>query len=249
MSKLTVNRNEESIGTRLGFLVLFGVLALLFCSCGKETRLPVSPIVSELMEKIGVSHCYINKLGDYHTYKQELHVPVFTDDEVTAAFQKEISVYGELTDEVVKAELDFESLSDYEEYFRRQYVEQAKIDLIFAARCAVEEYLLSIAEFQLDEKEVAEYSRHLVYREENLSTIYGYNSFEEYLREELKLTEDQFLQKCITDGEKEIKKYLVIGAVANLENITIDSQEDVEAKYQELENAVYESFFIVDEGF
>ncbi len=55
---------------------------------------------------------------------------------------------------------------------------------------------------------------------------YLYNmSLEQYYEKLLGITKQEFYEKCLNEGEKQIKKYLIIGAVAKKEDIVITNDE------------------------
>ena len=68
----------------------------------------------------------------------------------------------------------------------------------------------------------------------------------------LKVSYDDFFDKCYEEGERLIKIYLVVGAISELEGIEISEykeEKDIYLQYQELENEVYGLFIKAETGF
>ena len=228
-------------------VVLLAILSL--TACGDKEPIGVNKVVSEMLAGEKVSHCYVVSLGDYHSFKVQLRTPQVSEEEYLKNFNSETETIGELTDEYVRNELGYSSIEEYRKEVDKSYLEHLKVMAIFDARSKINDYLLDIAVFHLDENDIAEFSKRMVYKEQNYSILFGYESFEEYLSEELQLTEKQFLQRCYEEAEREIKKCLLIGTVAELEKIVVPEGEDLNITYQELESEVYDLFMEVDSDF
>lgn len=77
---------------------------------------------------------------------------------------------------------------------------------------------------EIEKEKVASYSTDIVdsYKEyAYLSDV----SLEEYIADELHMTEDEFYQMCYEEGLEEVKSFLVIGAVAEEEDIQVTEKE------------------------
>ena len=74
---------------------------------------------------------------------------------------------------------------------------------------------------------------------------YLYNmSLEQYYEKLLGITKQEFYEKCLNEGEKQIKKYLIIGAVAKKEDIVITNDEWESEKIDTKKYRMPESSFI-----
>lgn len=230
-------------------IVLYIVLMVVFLSassCGKSNHLKVEESVRDMMKEEKLEHCYITSIGDYKSFKVHLYTPQVSEEEYELNFVEEA---GENVDAGYIEKLGFDSIEDYRNDVDKKYMEHLKIQRILSARAEIINFLLGTARFELDESEVAEFSKRMVYQEQNYSLLFGYDSFEDYLSEELQMTEKQFLQKCYDDAELEIKKCLIIGAIAEKESISILLGEDLYDTYQNIENAVYDLFMEPDSDF
>lgn len=79
--------------------------------------------------------------------------------------------------------------------------------------------LVGECRFYTDKKEIANYSQKIVEEYTVLSDISGLD-LEEYIEQVLKITEEEFYERCYAEGEQEIKQYLLVGALsANMENV------------------------------
>lgn len=229
--------------------VLLCLLIFLTVSCGKDERLELNKTVVELLKEEKATQCYVRSIGDYSSYAVQVKTPQVTEKEYYENFLEETKGYGDLTEEFVRTELGFDSIEKYKKDVDQRYLEHLKVLQILSAREKIITYLLGITEFDLNADDIAEVSKQMVYKEQNYAVLYGYESFDDYLREELKLTEQQFLQRCYADAENEVKKCLLIGAIAEREKVVVPEGEDIYATYQNLENAVYELFMDVDPDF
>lgn len=234
---------------RITILLLFVVLLLALTSCGKDEPLGLDKTVAEILSEEGVSHCVISSIGDYSALKLKIDIPVISEEEYQSNFVSETEHYGELSEERVREEFGYDTIEQYKAEIDRRYLEHRKVEIILRARNEIIDSLLGDAKFELDEDEVANYSKRMVYKEENLSILFGYDSFEDYLRYELEVTKEQFLRNCYAEAEDEIKRSLLVGAIAKKEGIEVPQDEDIFLTYQDLENAVYGLFMDVEEGF
>lgn len=217
--------------------------ALIFVGCGKEKTLKVSGIVSGILEKEGIRKSAIVSVGDYKNFKKCFSDITFREDEFDRYIEENYGKYGELSGEIVSEEFGFESLEEFYEAKKEEYLNHLEIEQILAARDETIEYLISISSFRLDDEEVANYSKQFVYSEQNYALIFGYDSFDEYLREERGLSEEAFLRECIESGTRELKRVLVIGAVSYQEGLDNGIDVNDEMRFQELENNFYDFFF------
>lgn len=84
--------------------------------------------------------------------------------------------------------------------------------------------LIDECRFHIDKKEVANYSTKIVEDYSLLASIYGLE-LEDYVEQKLKISEEEFYDLCYAEGEKEIKKYLFVGAFcAKMENVFDDEE-------------------------
>ena len=232
------------------FAGLFWMLCIFVCSaCGRKNHLQLNEIVVKMLAEEKVQHSFVISIGEYDSYKVDLKTPQITIEEYEANFAEETKTFGELSDELVREEFGFDSIEEYRKDVDEKYLEHLKIMRIFSAREEIINYLLDITEFDLDEDDITEFAKLMVYKEQNYSIMFGYETFDDYLTEELQISEDQFLQKCYDEAREKIKVYLVIGTIAEQNNIAVPDKEDIYEAYQDLENEVYDLFMVVDPDF
>lgn len=124
----------------------------------------------------------------------------------------------------------FESYTDSDKYILDYYGVNSKDE--FWAQCKmrlkkIKQYENSIleqnefldkisekCEFFIDKNEAAEYSKRIVEQQKALAQMSGLD-LQEYIEKNLNMTEDEFYDFCYAEGEKEIKRYLVVGAYSD----------------------------------
>ncbi|MBR5677775.1 MAG: hypothetical protein IKX20_06530 [Paludibacteraceae bacterium] len=230
-----------------GFLVM--VCLIISTACGKKDHLQLNGIVTKMLAEEKVQHSFVVSLGEYDSFMVRLQTPQVTAEEYDANYAEESEGCDELTDEFVKNEFGFDSVAEYRKDVDEKYLEHLKILRILSARKEIINHLLDIAEFDLNEDDITEFAKQMVFKEQNYSVLYGYVNFNDYLTEELQITEDQFLQKCYDEAREQIKVYLLIGTIAEQNHIDIPETEDIREAYQELENKVYGLFMEIDPDF
>lgn len=80
-----------------------------------------------------------------------------------------------------------------------------------------DEYIDKIAnecKYIIDKEEVTVYSEKIVEQQKNLAYIAGLN-LDEYIRDTLKMTDDEFYDYCYKKGLADVKRYLLVGAHTN----------------------------------
>lgn len=184
--------------TMVGLSVCFVVLLTNLSGCTQKKALPINDIIAtELIDK-GIENSKIisfcdntSKLGSLHSYN-----PInITEDEISEYVDGVLPPYEQLVE--TKEKLLNEK--------KRESIE--KTDNAFLDRVAED------CRFEIDKREAAEYSEKIVEEYKNLAYVNGFE-FEDYLRTELNTSKDEFYDFCYDEGVKEIKRYLLIGAVS-----------------------------------
>lgn len=104
--------------------------------------------------------------------------------------------------------------------------EQEETDL------AEEKLLLEVAEdsdIEFDEDELAIYAKQLVEQYNQLAYVNDM-PLEEYYTEKMKLSENEFYEKCYQTAKESLEKELIAGAIALQENISVSDKEISEYK-------------------
>ena len=232
-------------------IVLFVIFLVCFftCSCGKSTEVGIHEEVKCLMEKEKISNCRIVSLCDYKKISKYLKTPEVSDEDVYQYLKGEFENYSEQKEEIILEDMGYSSKEEFEKDMKEQYIEHLKIMEIFNARDEVLNELIENSEFELDEKEVADFAKGIVCSYENQELMYGYMELESYVQEELNMSMDQFLEMCLEKSRREIETYLVVGAVAKQETIEITKYDDIYETYKNLEDSIYDLFIDADEDF
>lgn len=155
-----------------------------------------------------------------------------------------------LTDQFVKKNLEGNSVTEYLEYAGKK-VESEKLA---EKKSQLEQELLldisSECKFELDQDEVANYALAIVKKYEQLAELNDL-SVEEYAKENGK-NKEEFYQMCYQEAEDNIKKIIVIGALADQENMQVQNdissddknggEEKVEKYYLNIKSQVLQEF-------
>ena len=118
----------------------------------------------------------------------------------------------ELTDQLVQ---DKYSLNSVEEYYDscRKFILNERIRIEKEReKEALLEKIMKESKFSLNKEEISKFSLQFVEIEKNLASIYELD-LDTYINTILNTSKDIFFQKCYEQGEYEVKKYLLIGAI------------------------------------
>lgn len=112
--------------------------------------------------------------------------------------------------------LDFygcKSENDFLNFCKEKLLNEKKRESIEKTDNAFLDRVAEDCRFKIDKREAAEYSEKIVEEYKNLAYVNGFE-FEDYLKTELNTSKDEFYDFCYDEGVKEIKRYLLIGAVS-----------------------------------
>lgn len=139
---------------------------------------------------------------------------------------KSINVYEKCTlDETfVFNHFGLNSIDEFYEYCYEQLRQQRLSDLKHDMEDLLFKNLIAICSFEIDKNEIANYSITYVKSYESIAEIYNMD-LEEYAQSQMGMTMDAFYDYCYSIGEFEIKKYLLVGAIANDLNYGVSSEE------------------------
>lgn len=192
-------------------------------------------------------------------YERELMVPEDVDDQKMRnqkeKFKIKVTAINQyitypLTDQFVKQNLEGNSVAEYKEYAKKKV--EAEKSAVKKSQLE-QELLLEISsecEFELDQHEVADYALAIVKKYEQLADLKGL-SVEEYAKENGKNSEE-FYQMCYQEAEDNIKKIILIGALADQENMQVQNDissdtengegEKIEKDYFNIKSQVLQEF-------
>lgn len=130
----------------------------------------------------------------------------------------------DVTDNWVKKHYGFKSVNKFYESLKNKYIQQEKA---FATLNAKEKLLtdaINASGFELDRDSVLSYAKKLYYDEESNASGYG-TDIEEYVKSFYNIDLDVFYQQCYDNAENYIKRILLIGALAEEKNISVNKQD------------------------
>lgn len=244
---------------RIGMIM---VLLLIICSFlviglsffgGKKKEYTQNSIVKNILEMEGLEKCKLLNIEKYDDIEYNLKIPDISEDDVKTEILSENNdvELSQLTDAYV---LDNHNCNTVKEYYDKVYdelIKKEKVDMLIATRQKVINRLIELSDFYIDEDVAVEYCMDIIYGYEQEAMLYNMR-LEEYCTQVLKVSYDDFFDKCYEEGERLIKIYLVVGAISELEGIEISEykeEKDIYLQYQELENEVYGLFIKAETGF
>ena len=139
----------------------------------------------------------------------------------------------QLTDEFVREEMGVSSVKEYyeacEAFILEEKIQVEKEKL----KISLFREMIDRSKFSLDTEEIAKFSLQYVETESQIAYIYGLE-LQEYIETILKEDRSEFFQQCYENGEFEIQKYMLIGAIFDDLQYSIADGE-VEAMCEQLE--------------
>lgn len=245
---------------RVAVTVIVSLLLLVsvfFCVLNSNNKnCEIHPHVEAMMNELSISDCYVKSIGDYSNITYQLNSPQISNEEIQSYIESVKSEYSiqEITAEFVAKHYECTSVDVFYQLVENKLLEQEKVEMILSTRQLIVKQLIEQSSFKLDPDIVAQYSLEVVNSYETEAYLHNM-SLEDYCSKILEITYDDFFDFCYDEGEKLIKTYLVIGAVAfnELDESTRDDiptdEQDIYSSYQEIENQVYDIFINTDDNF
>lgn len=230
-------------------LVLIFLITLFFCLSSQNTKkCSLHPVVTSTLNELSIQNCSIKQTADYSNISYSITTPKVTDKEINQQIELIKSEYNldYITEDFIQNTLHIKSENEFHVTIQQQLLIDKKISSIMTARELVLKQLFTKFEFDLDTKEVANYSLSIVHSYENEAILYNM-SLEEYSENILKIPYDDFFNMCYQEGEHFIKTYLVIGAIAY--DISSPTEINSNSNYEDIENRVYSYFIKADNEF
>ena len=201
---------------------------LCFFGCSSNVSLENADIHAGL-KNYNITHCSIEQIGDYKNIPIAAVSPdKVTDQEIEEELESLKEEEGTIDDDYVKEHYQDEGLTSVKEW--KEYIRKSNEDI---NKSMVQEenldkrydWLIDHSEFQIDTDEIAEYSLSIVQSAEANVGLFGCNSLKEYYTDYLHIDKDTFYNNCYEEGLRTIERFLVIGAIANQEEIEILQSE------------------------
>jgi len=134
----------------------------------------------------------------------------------------------EFTDDFVKQHFQENSVSDYIKGLECSLENEHKNISIMKARDEVLQDIIDKCTFDLDNKQVTDYSMTILNSYVDEAYLYD-KDLKTYYTENLHMSETEFFDNCYKKGEEYIKKMLVVGAIAEYKNYSIDNTKLLES--------------------
>ncbi|ABX42573.1 trigger factor [Lachnoclostridium phytofermentans] len=130
----------------------------------------------------------------------------------------------DFTDELVKNKLGHESIEEYTAYVSELLRSNREKKDINDTKDQLLDTVISRSKFRIDEKSILKNAVGIVKTYQNMAYIYNL-TLEEYIESIMKITKDEFYERCYNESEMQIKKYLACVGIANKERILISDKE------------------------
>lgn len=131
-----------------------------------------------------------------------------------------------------KLDMDFVSkfyklntLEEYYDYVKKELKLKNDVESDSIEKKEIYSKLIKCFRYELSEKEIAKYSLNIINEYREIAYIYG-KSLDEYREENLKKTQNEFMDMCYNEGEERIKQYIAVGAIAKLENLVVNKGDN-----------------------
>jgi hypothetical protein len=251
-----MNLTKHKVIVIMSMLIAIISIYLFLNLSKKKFEYPISPVVEEIFQYLGIKECFINSIGNYKNISFQLDNPIIEESEVDAYIDNILNDYNQekLTKEFVREQFDLNSIAEFSRFAKKEVKESKNIDFILKTRKEILETIITSCKFSLNRNEVSEYALNSVDYYEEIAMLSNMN-LDEYIEKILKLKKDEFYNMCYDEAENLIKTYLVIGVLTKHESLTVSEkdimdfddtkktkEEDVYISYQILENKFYSLF-------
>lgn len=177
--------------------------------------------------KTYIINIQVPKDDENKNYAGKIEVIKYQVNEIHYMFQPK------LTDKFVQKNYGLKSVEAFYEYKKEHIIKEKELEQINQKREDIIQELIEKSSFNLDRNFILNYAEVIYYEYKDMAAGYG-RSIEEFVRDFFNENMDQFYERCCNEAEKEIKRFLVIGAIANEINAVV-SNKDIEKKYENLD--------------
>lgn len=129
-----------------------------------------------------------------------------------------------LTDAFVRQYYDADSTSEYLEKLEKSLTTEHTNSSFLQAQNNILQDLVDKSKFDLDKKQVTDYSMKVVNSYVNEAYLYN-KDLKTYYTENLNMSESEFFDNCYKQGENYVKRMLVVGALSKSKNCFINENE------------------------
>lgn len=129
------------------------------------------------------------------------------------------------SDQYILEYYGFTNEKDFLEDCKRRLLQQKKIEVKKQTDIDFLNALVNQCKFQINKNEIAVYSQKIVQEHKDLAYISAM-TFDEYIVQKFKMTEEEFYDFCYDEGVEEIKRYLFVGAYTS--KTSLDNQNFAE---------------------
>lgn len=208
----------------------------------------IHPVVISLLDELAINNSSLKLVSDYTNISYSITTPTVNEYEIQEKLNTIKQEYNieSITEDFIQNYFGFESEEAFYKSLKQELLSDKKISSIISARQIVLEQLFLKYEFNLDNMEIANYSLNIVNSYENEAMLYNM-TLETYCENVLNIAYEDFYDFCYQEGERFIKTYLVIGAIAY--DMSPLNEDITKLNYQDIENRVYNYFITAEENF
>ncbi len=204
---------------------------LLLANCNTKA-LPMNEVVSKILLEKGIEKSKIIRLCNnddkFVSIYQKFSITI-TQEDLNKYVEELLSTHNTGTENKTYKSSDAYILNYYgcrteEEFLNKCELRLKEIKRKEQKSASDEDFLNKITKeckFSINKEEAVEYSKQIVEKHKNLAYISGLE-LEEYIKQTLNMSEDEFYDYCYDCGVSEIKQYLLIGA--NTADTTFDGE-------------------------
>lgn len=127
----------------------------------------------------------------------------------------------ELTNEFLLEKFDCKNTEDFNRYVYKILDDKLNNEIITKTRNDTFMQIINASTFNLDSKQVTEYALEIVNGYRNIASLKNME-LTEYWEKELKLTENEFYERCYNEAAAYVKEYLIVGAIARERSIRLE---------------------------
>ncbi len=130
----------------------------------------------------------------------------------------------QLTRDFIYDNYGYETMDAYYRYVRDTLLKQKEAESRIQMHTEILHKVSECFDLDIEKEKVAKYSIAIVNTYKEYAYLDGM-SLQEYIKDVLNMTEDGFYHMCYQEGMEEIKSFLVIGAVAEEENLQVTEKD------------------------
>lgn len=221
--------------------IIFAILCVLFSSCTRRV-LKLHAFAEEMLDCLEITQSYIISLN-YDSIKQyDITIQVTVED-INLYLSRLIGTENpieELSDDFVQTNTSFKNVDEYLDYIRTYIFLFKEQELYETHKNNFVNDMISSSVFSINSEDVVKYGAYIAKTYEDVAVSVGL-SLEDYYSQQM-FSKDAFFNRCYLEAEYEIKRFLIVGALAEIHSISI-TNEEIETEFQKYG---YDDSYIAD---